>query len=72
MARAFDDDASGFCYVAEDARGELVAFAKATLHDGGVPGFAGELSAGGEFHGGYGWRDLQGLTVPSGSAQPRA
>jgi len=30
------------------------------------------VSAGGGFHGGYGWRDLQGLTVPSGSAQPRA
>jgi len=26
------------------ARGELVAFAKGTLHDGGVPGFAGELN----------------------------
>ena len=126
---AFDGDASWFCYVAEDARGDLVAFAKGTLHDGGVPGFAGELnkiyvlrryhrqgigrrliahvarrfldqgvgsmllfgdarspsngfyerlgaerllSAEGEFHGGYGWRDLHGLTLASGSAPPRA
>jgi GNAT superfamily N-acetyltransferase len=126
---AFDGDASWFCYVAEDAHGELVAFAKGTLHDGGVPGFAGELnkiyvlrryhrrgigrrlvahvaqrfldqgvgsmllfgdarspsngfyerlggerllSAGGEFHGAYGWRDLHRLTVRSGSVQPRA
>jgi len=30
------------------------------------------LSAGGEFHGGYGWRDLHGLTLPPDSAQPRA
>ena len=126
---AFDGAATWFCYVAEDARGDLVAFAKGTLHDGGVPGFAGELnkiyvlrrhhrqgigrrliahvarrfldqgvgsmllfgdarspsngfyerlgaerlvSAEGEFHGGYGWRDLHGLTLPSGSAPPRA
>jgi len=37
-------DGSWFCYVVEDDDGELVAFAKGTLHDGGVPGFAGELN----------------------------
>src|SRR5262245_1918061 len=104
-----------FCLVVEDEAGQLVGFAKGTLHDGGVPGFAGELnkiyvlrrlhrqgigrlllcnlarrfiergitsmllfgeatnpsngfyeafgaeriySPSGEFHGGYGWRDL--------------
>lgn len=36
-------DGSWFCFVIEDARGELVGFAKGTPHDGGVPGFAGEL-----------------------------
>jgi len=30
------------------------------------------LSAGGEFDGGYGWRDLHGLTLSADSAQPRA
>ncbi len=105
-----------FCFVVENEAGELVGFAKGTPHDGGVPGFAGELNKiyvlrrvqrqgigrlllchiarqfiergvtsmllfgeatnpsngfyetfgaerlygqSGEFHGGYGWRDLQ-------------
>ena len=108
-------DGSWFCYVIEHSRGELLGFAKGTPHDGGVPGYAGELnkiyllqrvqrqglgqlllcgvarrfmergvtsmllfgdaanpsngfyekfgaerlySDSGEFHGGYGWRDL--------------
>ena len=116
------DDGTSFCLVVEDDDGELVAFAKGTPHDGGVPGFAGELnkiyalrrvhrqglgrlllcsvareflgrgvtsmllfgeagnpsngfyeafgaerliSATGEFHGGYGWRDLH-LLVDKG------
>jgi len=33
-----------FCYVIEAERGELVGFAKRTPHDGGVPGYAGELN----------------------------
>ena len=37
-------DGSWFCFVVEDYDGELVAFAKGTLHDGGVPGFVGELN----------------------------
>src|SRR5215472_7913730 len=37
-------DGSWFCYVIEDDRGELVGFAKGTPHDGGVPGYAGELN----------------------------
>src|SRR5882672_5248894 len=37
-------DCSGFCFVVEDDAGELVGFAKATPHDGGVPGFVGELN----------------------------
>ena len=37
-------DGSWFCFVVEDDDGELVAFAKGTPHDGGVPGFAGELN----------------------------
>jgi GNAT superfamily N-acetyltransferase len=41
---AFDgQDGSWFCYVVEDD-GELVGFAKGTPHDGGVPGYAGELN----------------------------
>lgn len=36
-------DGSWFCFVVEDDGGDLVAFAKGTPHDGGVPGFAGEL-----------------------------
>ena len=37
-------DASWFCFVVEDDAGELVGFAKGMPHDGGVPGFAGELN----------------------------
>jgi len=37
-------DGSWFCYVIEDDGGELVGFAKGTPHDGGVPGYAGELN----------------------------
>jgi hypothetical protein len=37
-------DGSWFCFVVEDDTGELVGFAKGTLHDGGVPGFVGELN----------------------------
>lgn len=36
-------DASWFCVVIEDDGG-LVGFAKGTPHDGGVPGYAGELN----------------------------
>ena len=117
------NDGSWFCFVAEDEGGELVGFAGGTPHDGGVPGFAGELnkiyvlrrcqrrgigrllvchaarrfvergvtsmllfgdasnpsngfyevlgaerlySGGGEFHGGYGWRDLSQLVTRCG------
>jgi len=111
-------DGSWCCFVVEDNDGELVGFAKGTPHDGGVPGFEGELNkiyvlrgfhrqgfgrllllnvarrfvdrgitsmllfgeatnpsngfyeafgaerlygGNGEFHGSYGWRDLQAL-----------
>ena len=37
-------DHSWFCLVVEDETGQLVGFAKGTLHDGGVPGFVGELN----------------------------
>jgi GNAT superfamily N-acetyltransferase len=37
-------DGSWFCFVVEDDSGRLVGFAKGTRHDGGVPGFAGELN----------------------------
>jgi L-amino acid N-acyltransferase YncA len=37
-------DGSWFCYVIEDDGGELIGFAKGTPHDGGVPGYAGELN----------------------------
>jgi GNAT superfamily N-acetyltransferase len=37
-------DGNWFCVVVEDDDGELVAFAKGTPHDGGLPGFAGELN----------------------------
>ena len=114
----FDRGVNRFCYVAEAPDGQLVGFAKGELHDGGVPGFDGELdkiyvlrdwhrsgigralvgqvarrflaqgvrsmllfgdarnpsngfyerlgaerliSSNGEFHGGYGWRDLTQL-----------
>ena len=119
---AFDRQTSWFCYVAEKPDGQLVGFAKGTLHDGAVPGFQGELnkiyvlrgwhrqgigralvyhvarrflaqgvgsmllfgdawnpsngfyerlgaerlfSPEGEFHGGYGWRDLRLLSHAS-------
>jgi GNAT superfamily N-acetyltransferase len=119
------NDGSWFCFVLEDDRGELVGFAKGTPHDGGVPGFGGELdkiyvlrrfhrqglgrlllcavarrfiergvtsmllfgeaanpsnafyevfggerlhSPGGEFHGGYGWRDLALLVTRCSSS----
>jgi ribosomal protein S18 acetylase RimI-like enzyme len=116
-------DGSWFCFVIEDSDGELVGFSKGKPHDGGVPGFAGELnkiyllqrvqrqglgrlllravarrfvdrgvtsmllfgeaanpsngfyeafgaerlySESGEFHGGYGWRDLRQLLAKCG------
>lgn len=37
-------DDSWFCFVVEDDHGELVGFAQGTPHDGGVPGYAGELN----------------------------
>jgi L-amino acid N-acyltransferase YncA len=37
-------DDSWFSYVIEDDEGALVGFAKGTPHDGGVPGYAGELN----------------------------
>lgn len=37
-------DGSWFCYVIENESGELVGFAKGTPHDGGVPGYGGELN----------------------------
>ena len=37
-------DGSWFCYAIEDDHGELVGFAKGTPHDGGVPGYAGEVN----------------------------
>jgi ribosomal protein S18 acetylase RimI-like enzyme len=128
---AFERETDWFCYVAEVAEapdGRLVGFAKGTLHDGGVPGFEGELnkiyvlrawhrrgigralvdqvarrflaqgigsmllfgdarspsngfyerlgaerlqSPGGEFHGGYGWRDLRRLVATETDQVPR-
>ena len=119
---AFERERDWFCYVAESPDAALVGFAKGTLHDGGVPGFEGELdkiyvlrewhrrgigrqlvehvarrflergvtsmllfgdarnrsngfyerlgaerlfSPEGEFHGGYGWRDLHPLAADS-------
>jgi GNAT superfamily N-acetyltransferase len=119
-------DGSWFCFLVEDERGELVGFAKGTPHNGGVPGFAGELNKiyllrrvqrqglgrlllgavanrflakgvpsmllfgerglpanrfyeafgaerlyapNGEFHGGYGWRDLRALAPLCATAQ---
>jgi GNAT superfamily N-acetyltransferase len=125
---AFEQGGDWFTYVAALTGGELVGFTKGTLHDGGVPGFEGELnkiyvlrkwhrhgigrqlvghvarrflergitsmllfgdarspsngfyehlgaerllSAGGEFHGGCGWRNLRDLVAltagPGGS-----
>jgi ribosomal protein S18 acetylase RimI-like enzyme len=122
---AFEQETEWFCYVAEAADGQLVGFAKGTLHDGGVPGYEGELnkiyvlrqwhrrgigqrlvrqvarqflergvrsmllfgdarnpsngfyerlgaerlySGAGEFHGGYGWRDLRALIAAATTA----
>jgi len=36
-------DEKHFCFVVESENGELVAFANGQLHDGGVPGFFGQL-----------------------------
>ena len=41
---AFAAGGQWFCFVAESDAGELVGFAKGTRHDGGVPGFVGELN----------------------------
>ena len=41
---AFEHESNWFCFVAEAADGQLVGFAKGTLHDGGVPGYEGELN----------------------------
>ena len=41
---AFVRETNWFCYVAKTPNGQLVGFAKGTLHDGGVPGFQGELN----------------------------
>lgn len=114
------DDVRDFTFLVHDEKGALVAFARGTPHDGGVPGFQGELnkiyvlrshhrrgigtslvgsvaerflgqevhsmllfgdarspsngfyerlgaerlySDKGEFHGGYGWRDLRSLSL---------
>jgi GNAT superfamily N-acetyltransferase len=124
---AFERDTDWFCYVAELADSRLVGFAKGTRHDGGVPGYEGELnkiyvlrewhrrgvgralveqvsrrfleqgigsmllfgdarspsngfyerlgaerlqSPGGEFHGGYGWRDLRRLVRDHSGSPP--
>lgn len=121
---AFADPAPWFACLAVTPDGQLIGFAKGTRHDGGVPGFAGELnklyvrrewhrsgvgrrlvawtarrfleqgvpsmllfgdarspangfyehlgaerllSPEGEFHGGYGWRDLRPLVVGDGA-----
>ena len=118
-----EPDGFAFCFVVEGPGGELVGFAKGTRHDGGVPGYAGELNKlyvlrqyhrqglgkrlvcqvartflargmtsmllfgestnpstgfyealgaerlyapSGEFHGGYGWRDLNSLVARCG------
>lgn len=123
---AFEDSAAWCGCVAETADGQLVGFAKGTLHDGGVSGFEGELNKiyvlrewhrqgigrrmvewvahrflergmssmllfgdarsrsngfyerlgaerlrgpEGEFHGGYGWRDLQQLIRADATAE---
>jgi len=43
--QAFEtNDGSWFCFVVEEDGGELVGFAKGTPHDGGVPGYTGELN----------------------------
>jgi ribosomal protein S18 acetylase RimI-like enzyme len=117
-----------FCFVVENDSGEFIAFAKGIPHDGGVPGFTGELNKiyvlrsfhrrgigklllchvarrfvergvtpmllfgeatnpsngfyeafgaerlyarNGEFHGGYGWRDLNMLLARCGGNECR-
>ena len=37
-------DPSDFTFVVDDDKGALVGFARGTPHDGGIPGFAGELN----------------------------
>ncbi|MGE5357805.1 MAG: N-acetyltransferase family protein [Bacteroidales bacterium] len=37
-------DKTWFCLVVEDGDGQMIGFAKGTRHDGGVPGFEGELN----------------------------
>jgi ribosomal protein S18 acetylase RimI-like enzyme len=37
-------DGTWFCFVVENDKGEFAGFAKGTPHEGGVPGFAGELN----------------------------
>ena len=121
-------DPRDFTFVVEGDDGALVAFARGTPHEGGVPGFDGELnkiyvlaryqrhglgrllvarvaerflslgvssmllfgdarsrsngfyehlraerllSPEGEFHGGYGWRDLTAVAQPGGSTPVR-
>jgi GNAT superfamily N-acetyltransferase len=118
---AFEKPQDWFAFVAESSDGDLVGFAKGTLHDGGIPGYQGELnkiyvlrqwhrrgigrqlvehvarrflengvtsmllfgdarnpsngfyehlgaerlvSPKGEFHGGYGWRNINALVSP--------
>ena len=46
---AFADEGDWFAY-AEGTDGRLVGFAKGTLHDGGVPGFQGELGVAAHRH----------------------
>jgi len=38
------NDGNWFCLVIEDDAGDLIGFAKGRPHDGGVPGFSGELN----------------------------
>jgi GNAT superfamily N-acetyltransferase len=38
------NDAADFTFVVEASSGELVGFARGTRHDGGVPGYQGELN----------------------------
>jgi len=72
-------DSSWFCYVIEDDGGELVRFAKGTTSmllfgdatnpsNGFYEAFGAErlYSETGEFHGGYGWRDLETLAKRCG------
>jgi hypothetical protein len=39
-----NNDGSWFCYVAVDNLGNFIGFARGTPHDGGVPGYQGELN----------------------------